>query len=183
MGIEPICTGWKPGAFASRPGPQRTATRSNAPATWWIGSESNRPQSHCKCNSPPWHMPTQTSTSSRGSSAIARSSEQMGGVEPSDSGVAHQRVTATLHLLGGLRGDLVVLDPRRRRSAFADPRVGRVGIEPTLWRIKNPLQNQRLLPTRTFVPPSGIEPEPLGLQPSAQTNYARVGSERRTRAF
>ena len=26
------------------------------------------------------------------------------------------------------------------------------------------------------VPPSGIEPEPLGLQPSAQTNYARVAS-------
>jgi hypothetical protein len=26
-----------------------------------------------------------------------------------------------------------------------------------------------------FVPPSGIEPEPLGLQPSAQTNYAREG--------
>lgn len=31
------------------------------------------------------------------------------------------------------------------------------------------------------VPPSGIEPEPLGLQPSAQTNYARVGYERRAR--
>jgi hypothetical protein len=30
-----------------------------------------------------------------------------------------------------------------------------------------------------WVPPSGIEPEPLGLQPSAQTNYARVGYERR----
>ncbi len=28
----------------------------------------------------------------------------------------------------------------------------------------------------TLAPPSGIEPEPLGLQPSAQTNYARVGS-------
>ena len=28
------------------------------------------------------------------------------------------------------------------------------------------------------VPPSGIEPEPLGLQPSAQTNYARVGCVR-----
>lgn len=26
-----------------------------------------------------------------------------------------------------------------------------------------------------IVPPSGIEPEPLGLQPSAQTSYARVG--------
>lgn len=36
-----------------------------------------------------------------------------------------------------------------------DPQVGWVGIE--------------------SVPPSGIEPEPLGLQPSAQTNYARVG--------
>ena len=31
------------------------------------------------------------------------------------------------------------------------------------------------------VPPPGIEPEPLGLQPSAQTNYARVGYERCTR--
>ena len=32
------------------------------------------------------------------------------------------------------------------------------------------------------VPPSGIEPEPLGLQPSAQTNYARVAI-RALRAF
>jgi hypothetical protein len=35
-----------------------------------------------------------------------------------------------------------------------------------------------VLPT-VVVPPPGIEPEPLGLQPSAQTNYARVGYERR----
>jgi hypothetical protein len=35
-------------------------------------------------------------------------------------------------------------------------------------------------PATVSVPPSGIEPEPLGLQPSAQTNYARVGYERRT---
>jgi hypothetical protein len=25
--------------------------------TSWRGSESNRPQSHCKCDSPPWNMP------------------------------------------------------------------------------------------------------------------------------
>ena len=58
-------------------------------------------------------------------------------------------------------------------------RVGRVGIEPTWRRIKSPLQGQHLLSTRWLrcvVPPSGIEPEPLGLQPSAQTNYARVGT-------
>lgn len=52
--------------------------------------------------------------------------------------------------------------------------VGRVGIEPTFFGVRDRCNNQLLLPTRS-VPPSGIEPEPLGLQPSAQTNYARVG--------
>jgi len=28
----------------------------------WRGPESNRPQPHCKCSSPPWHMPPQTQT-------------------------------------------------------------------------------------------------------------------------
>ena len=47
-----------------------------------------------------------------------------------------------------------------------------VGIEPTEAGVAHqPVTLNRL----HQVPPSGIEPEPLGLQPSAQTSYARVG--------
>ena len=50
---------------------------------------------------------------------------------------------------------------------------------PTLWNRTRTsrLSTGRADPLRqgAIVPPSGIEPEPLGLQPSAQTNYARVG--------
>ncbi len=35
------------------------------PTQTWIGPESNRPQPHCKCSSPPWHMPTRARTRSR----------------------------------------------------------------------------------------------------------------------
>ena len=70
------------------------------------------------------------------------------------------------------------------------PGVGRVGIEPTLRRGKNPLQSQRLLPTRLprharasdsrfvhhgFVLPPGVEPGPLGFQPSALPSCAKEG--------
>ena len=127
------------------------------------------------------------------------------GVEPDDFGVAHRRVTATLHPLGGLARDLISI-AGDARGAAGDLRVGWVGIEPTSGRIKSPLQSLRLLPTQgkglachrgearrgrggcgarrrvgtlarrdQVAPPSGVEPEPLGLQPSAQTNYARVG--------
>lgn len=59
-------------------------------------------------------------------------------------------------------------------------RVGPVGFEPTLWRSKSPLQSSfATSPRQSWVPPSGIEPEPPGLQPGAQTYYARVGYERR----
>jgi hypothetical protein len=75
--------------------------------------------------------------------------------------------------------------------------VHRVGFEPTCCPGKNRVQSsfatdasraaltrdpcQRTIAGIAIVPPSGIEPDPLGLQPSAQTNYARVGYERRAR--
>ena len=47
-----------------------------------------------------------------------------------------------------------------------------MGIEP----IETGVAHQSVTLNRLHqVPPSGIEPEPLGLQPSAQTSYARVG--------
>jgi hypothetical protein len=96
------------------------------------------------------------------------------GVEPDDSGVAHRCVTATLHLQSGADGGnrtrrlrfggpachrntspawwsrwetevSIDVGARRRGPSIC---VGRVGIEPTLRRIKSPLQSQRLLPTR-----------------------------------
>ena len=84
----------------------------------------------------------------RWTGALVAVFEQVVGIEPDDSGVAHQRVTSTLHLLGGLSRDLgcgITLAPSRRVRCSI---VGRVGIEPTLRRGKNPLQSQRLLPTQ-----------------------------------
>ena len=74
--------------------------------------------------------------------------EQVVGIEPDDSGVAHQRVTSTLHLLGGLSRDLSCGSTLASGDASDVPCVGRVGIEPTFRRSKSPLQSQRLLPTR-----------------------------------
>jgi hypothetical protein len=48
--------------------------------------------------------------------ALLSGLEQVAGIEPGDSGVAHQRVTSTLHLLGGLSRDLVAEAPRRRAT-------------------------------------------------------------------
>ncbi len=108
-------------------------------------------------------------------------------MDPETNSHGRSRVKSTHEQLragGGNRiGDLATneiwfLNQRGRPEARPDDsRVGRVGIEPTFRRIKNPLQGLRLLPTQRTVPPSGIEPEPLGLQPSAQTNYARVGCD------
>ena len=57
--------------------------------------------------------------------------EQMMGIEP----ILPVRRTGvppmTLHLLGGLRGDLVIWIVVGAGAAFDDPSVGRVGIEPT----------------------------------------------------
>lgn len=68
------------------------------------------------------------------------------------------------------------------------PHVGWVGFEPTSRRTRRSRAARRRRALQSsfatnpqIVPPSGIEPEPLGLQPSAQTNYARAGYERRTR--
>ena len=68
---------------------------------------------------------------------------------------------------------------RRGRIAATsgDSLVGWVGFEPTCVRGKSPLQSD-FATSPMIVPPSGIEPEPLGLQPSAQTTCARVGYER-----
>ncbi len=48
--------------------------------------------------------------------ALLAGIEQVVGIEPDDSGVAHQRVTSTLHLLGGLSRDLVFEAPWRRAT-------------------------------------------------------------------
>ena len=88
---------------------------------------------------------------------------------------------------------LVAESPWRRVGASDVPCVGRVGIEPTFRRGKNPLQSQRLLPTQLprhgrsrntpnrerarhgSVLPPGVEPGSLGFQPSALTNCAKEG--------
>ena len=59
--------------------------------------------------------------------------EQMEGIEPVDSGVAHRRVSATLHLLGDLAtNEIWFLNQRWRPQARSgDSRVSWVGIEPT----------------------------------------------------
>lgn len=100
----------------------------------------------------------------------------MVGIEPDDSGVAHRRVTSTLHLLGGLREETEVARHRGRRAARPMSLRGSGGNRTHVLRCKRPLQ-QPTFATDPFVPPSGIEPEPPGLQPGAQTNYARVGCD------
>jgi len=37
----------------------------------WRGPESNRPQPHCKCSSPPWHMPPRERSRRGSNSPIA----------------------------------------------------------------------------------------------------------------
>jgi hypothetical protein len=63
--------------------------------------------------------------------------EQVGGVEPSDSGVAHRCVTATLRLLGGLSRDLGLRTTVGARCASDDSFVGPVGFEPTPVGLRN----------------------------------------------
>ena len=101
----------------------------------------------------------------------------MRGVEPADSGVAHQRVAATLHLHGGLRRDRlswIAVDAGARSTTRtwveweSNPRFDGVRI-----RCKPAFATD---PFPSVVPPSGIEPEPRGLQPRAQTTCARVGN-------
>lgn len=163
-GIEPAWVGWKPAALPIG----QTLERGRAP---------HRPRSSAV-------VVDDRASSSQHSmvGALLAGTEQVVGVEPDDSGVAHRRVTATLHLLGGLSRDL------GRGSALASsdtsgvPHVGRVGIEPTSWRCKRPLQSQRLLPTPNVVLPPGVEPGPLGFQPSALTACAKEGELPRARS-
>lgn len=128
----------------------------------------------------------------------------MVGVEPDDSGVAHRRVTATLHLLGGLPGRPSA-DPRRRPRARSrilawvgwesNPREDGLSVRCTANICYRPGTNgvschplgsnqdlsgfsrarRPTVPRWTGAPSPGIEPGPLGFQPSAQTHCARMG--------
>lgn len=62
---------------------------------------------------------------------------------------------------------------RGRRAARPMSLRGSGGNRTHVLRCKRPLQ-QPTFATDPFVSPSGIEPEPPGLQPGAQTTYARV---------
>ena len=82
-----------------------------------------------------------------------RNIEQVAGIEPSDPSLAASCVTTTLHL----RRCALAREPPDDHHARSEEEdsfraggriVGRVGIEPTSGRIKNPLQSQRLLPTQ-----------------------------------
>src|SRR5450432_802108 len=74
-----------------------------------------------------------------------------------DFGEAHRRVTATLRRLGGVP---------RANTGFSNHRGLRGAASGD-----------------SLVPPSGIEPEPLGLQPSAQPCTPERVYERRARAW
>ena len=93
--------------------------------------------------------------------------------------MAHRCVTATLHLLGGLDqgGSIETWLSNQRGRPMARPLIlrGSGGDRTHVSRFKKPVHNHFATNPSIAVPPSGIEPEPLGLQPSAQTNYARVG--------
>lgn len=68
-----------------------------------------------------------------------------------------------------------LVGPGHARCRYATPRRG----PPENRTPITGLRDQRItimLAAQTIVPPSGIEPEPPGLQPSAQTIYARVAS-------
>jgi hypothetical protein len=118
-----------------------------------------------------------SAASRSGDRRAPRCLEQVAGIEPSDSGVAHRCVTSTLHLLGGLQRDLGCEAPWRRGAAGA-PR-----------RCRHAPHERLVNGTRGFVLPPGVEPGPLGFQPSAQTvalrkdAAARMPDDRRAARF
>jgi hypothetical protein len=121
-------------------------------------------------------LPAELERHARGRSigSTAPHVEQVTGIEPAGTGVAHRCATMTLHLLGGLHGR-----PGRRGARGRVRRRTWVGWEsnPRFGGVRNRCKASVCYQPVGYcvVPPSGIEPEPLGLQPSAQTNYARVG--------
>ena len=68
-----------------------TVTASNGDRRSWRGPESNRPQPHCKCSSPPWYMPPQKQARSRrgSNSPSAVDSRES---SPEDDGTKQSRV-------------------------------------------------------------------------------------------
>ena len=110
------------------------------------------------------------------------------GVEPTCPCVAHRAVTWTHRLGGAVCSTWFRESPSAVRQRSVTHLVNRVGFEPTFCLGKSQVQSafatdpwlpvialERASGPGSLVPPSGIEPEPLGLQPSAQTNYASGG--------
>ncbi len=106
------------------------------------------------------------------------------GVAPIAICVAHRSV-ATNDRLGGAAGPA---------PGFSNHRGRLEGLRPVTRSWARSESNRRCVRVRTgcnpvllraheAVPPPGVEPEPLGLQPSAQTTYARAGYEGRTGAL
>jgi hypothetical protein len=75
----------------------------------------------------------------------------MAGIEPAipvwRTGVSPQHFTCLAVTVGGPTGTYFVTH-RRRRGVFDEPVVGRVGIEPTSYGLRNRCNSQHLLPTQ-----------------------------------
>jgi hypothetical protein len=109
------------------------------------------------------------------------------GIEPAISGMSHRCSAAELRAHGAGRenrthlAQLGELAPHQSASPAIVPPVG---LEPTHFRVRTGCSALELRRRDTAtshatgcgVPPPGIEPEPPGLQPGAQTIYARVAS-------
>ena len=67
----------------------------------WRGPESNRPQPHCKCSSPPWHMPPQERSRRGSNSPIAVDSRAS---SPEDFGTRWARLGRARDCRGVRRG-------------------------------------------------------------------------------
>src|SRR6185503_16454010 len=102
--VEAIC-------LASRPGPQGQVTEHDRASVGWR-SHSSSPAKTFSCMVSLARAVWARIELAARASAIGvdrrapRWVEQVAGIEPGDSGVAHRRVTSTLHLLGGLERDL-----------------------------------------------------------------------------
>ena len=170
--VEAIC-------LAGRPGPLKTFERPYRSRSSAVASRASSSQ-HSMVG------------------ALLAGIEQVVGIEPDDSGVAHQRVTSTLHLLGGLLRDLVREAPWRRATRSMP--LAWVGWESNPRRdgVRNRYKasvcyrpaDERRKPAEAcasrsnrerahhgFVLPPGVEPGPLGFQPSALTNCAKEGCD------
>lgn len=68
LGVEPSPLAYQ--ASVPRRG-HRDGDREDRAIGSWRGPESNRPQPHCKCSSPPWHMPPRARSRRGSNSPIA----------------------------------------------------------------------------------------------------------------